>query len=206
MRHSINELLEIVYQYYPRDMWTPEVGYKPGYDDTEEHRRLVAARLRAYAEGQPWLTMLAHLNARFPKGIQNRSLHLHGGDCDACYSGWLWIHSQTPGHEKYQWTHCLGFLVSFLVPYYLLYSSRWTLLDELNEEGEPKKRRETRLELSPDEQPYARALEEEITANFGNHYAPMPPDVGKIIVPDVVPGLRILGEATLYDCLFSDAW
>jgi hypothetical protein len=204
MKHSVNELLEIAYRFYPRDMWTPEVGYKPGYDDTEEHRRLVAARRQAGAEEEPWRAMLRRLNARFPEcSIQNQCLHLLSGSCDACYSAWLWIH-RTP--EQKDFTHCLAFWVSFVVPYYVIYSSRWITLNKLDDEGKPEMDREIRLDLSPDEQPYGRALEEEIKATFGSHFAPMPPEVGKIIVPDVVPGLKILGEATLYDCLFSDAW
>jgi hypothetical protein len=85
-------------------------------------------------------------------------------------------------------------------------TSGWIYLEELDEEGNPEVRREILLDLSPDERPYAWTLEEEITATFGSHFAPMPPDVGKVIVPGVIAGFKIPAEATLYDCLFSDAW
>jgi hypothetical protein len=38
-------------------------------------------------------------------------------------------------------------------------------------------------------------------ASYG--YAPIPPDLGDIIVPDVALDTLNLGEATIYDCLLS---
>ena len=35
---------------------------------------------------------------------------------------------------------------------------------------------------------------------------PQHPLVGKVIVPGVAPDNRLPGEATLFDCLFSDNW
>jgi hypothetical protein len=58
------------------------------------------------------------------------------------------------------------------------------------------------FEPSPDEAPYAAWITREIEATFGGER--MPPEVGKVVVPDVVTNLRSFGEATLYDCLFSD--
>ncbi|MGK4002385.1 hypothetical protein WMF31_07170 [Sorangium sp. So ce1036] len=69
---------------------------------------------------------------------------------------------------------------------------------------EPERRQDVSFDLSPDEQPYAAGIAEEIVATWG--YEPMPPEVGRIIVPDVATDSRPLGEATLYDCLFSDDW
>ncbi|WP_437294638.1 hypothetical protein [Sorangium sp. So ce426] len=60
------------------------------------------------------------------------------------------------------------------------------------------------FDLSPDEQPYAAVIAQEIEATWG--YERMPPEVGNVVVPDVATNLRRLGEARLYDCLFSDAW
>lgn len=54
--------------------------------------------------------------------------------------------------------------------------------------------------------PYTQALIEEILSTFGGHYEPMPPDVGKVIVPEVATSVRAFGEATLYNCLLSDYW
>lgn len=34
----------------------------------------------------------------------------------------------------------------------------------------------------------------------------MPPEIGQLRVPDVSIAGRLPGEATLYDCLFTDQW
>jgi hypothetical protein len=199
MKHSLGELFELVYQFYPRGMWDID----PHYKVTEEQRRLVAARRLAGAKEEPWRVMLRRLVARFPEcSIQNRSLHLPSGDCDACYSAWLNLPTLGPGERD----HALGFLVSFLVPYHVIYSSRFIHLDQPGEDGETNTRQEVHLELSPDEQLYARALAEEIATTFGDHYEPMPPEMGNVVVPDVVAGNKVMGEATLFHCLFTDNW
>ncbi|XXY18786.1 hypothetical protein WME88_03930 [Sorangium sp. So ce216] len=65
-------------------------------------------------------------------------------------------------------------------------------------------RQDLSFDLSPDEQPYATWIAQDIEQTWG--YERMPPLVGKLIVPDVATDSRLLGEATLYDCLFSDSW
>ncbi|WP_437800031.1 hypothetical protein [Sorangium sp. So ce693] len=66
------------------------------------------------------------------------------------------------------------------------------------------RRQDLSFDLSPDEQPYATWIAQEIERTWG--YEHMPPLVGKLIIPDVATDSRLLGEATLYDCLFSDSW
>jgi hypothetical protein len=61
------------------------------------------------------------------------------------------------------------------------------------------------LDLSPDEHPYAAWIAQDIEATWPG-YERLPPEVGKVIVPDVSIDARGLGEATLYDYLFSDDW
>lgn len=239
MRHSVNELTGIVYCYYPRGLLTND----PRYEEAEEHRRLVAARRQAGADNEPWRAMLKRLGDQFPENsVQNRSLHLPGGGWDACYSACLYLPT-APGEHH----HTVGFMVSFLAPYYVIYSSR--TVDDLEKIEEMKARRAKparyasvniipntlvilpawmakilpacmvesepsppmeayrnviNFDLSPDERPYAAWIAQDIEATWG--YEPMPPDVGKVIVPDVATNLRLLGEATLYDCLFTDNW
>jgi hypothetical protein len=69
-------------------------------------------------------------------------------------------------------------------------------------ESPPARRREIRFELSPDERSYALSIARDIEATWG--YECMPPEIGKVIVPDVATNRRGLGEATLYDCLLSE--
>lgn len=228
MKHSVDELIALAYRYYPRGMAADD-----RYKETEEYGRLVAARRRAGAECEPWRAMLRLLRDQFPENIvQNRSSHLPTGDFDASYSGEIYL-PNTPGEHD----HTVSFLVSFLVPYHIVYSSRCVddieateayrssqdrkvcvfiedtcfilpaevVKPELRQKDEkPLRRVETHFDLSSDEQPYAAWIAQNIEATFG--YARMPPEVGKVIVPDVATVLRPFGEATLYDCLFSDNW
>jgi hypothetical protein len=114
--HSIDDLLGIAYRYYPGEI----PSYEPRYRETEEYLRLAAARRHAGAHHEPWRAMLRRLAEQFPEqDVQNRSLHLPTGGCDACYSGAIHL-PKAPGEHH----HAVGFFVSFLVPYYLVYSSR----------------------------------------------------------------------------------
>src|ERR1043165_1815192 len=107
MRKAVDQLLSIVYRFYPRGLQE----YDPGYQDSEAHRRLVEARIRAGAEDSPWRTLLDRLHARHPDAlIQNGSLHLPRGGWDAGYAGWWKLPERGP-HEEH---HKIGFLISFL--------------------------------------------------------------------------------------------
>jgi hypothetical protein len=239
MKHSIEELFEVVYRHYPRGRPCQDLGRM----QTEENRRLEDARRRAGAECERWLGMLRRLRERFPEsGIDDWSVHLATGRFDACYSGALYL-PENAGECR----RVIGLKVSFLVPCYIVYRSRLVDAREEVEEREalhatsprvvtifvhdtvyvlpawvgklirlvkpelvepppeePERRQDVSFDLSPDEQPYAAGIAQEIEATWG--YVPMPPELGSIIVPDVATDSRPLGQATLYDCLFSDNW
>jgi hypothetical protein len=74
--------------------------------------------------------------------------------------------------------HMLGFHVSLLGPYYGIH----------------------RLG-APGEEPAALDLAQEIEATYPG-YAPIPPELGDEVVPDVVS----LGRTTIYVCLLSEVW
>jgi hypothetical protein len=196
MKASPSDWFDLIYKFYPRGLWADD----PGYRETEEHLRLAEARRRAGAANGPWNALRDRLAERFPEcGMLNRSVHLPTGSFDACYSGRLTL----PLLEESQGEHAIGFLVSFLAPVYVVYSSlvfhskdasgesRWTLP-------------QIRFDFSADERPYAEVIAREIEATYGCER--MPPEIGKVIVPDVAAGLRAPGEATIYDCLLSDDW
>lgn len=235
MKHSVEELFDIVYRYYPREVSDGD----PNRVQTEENRRLVNARRQAGADCNRWLDMLRRLGDQFPeRGISNLSIHLVTGGLDACYKGSLSL----PDYTNDCW-HTVDFWVSFLVPYYIVFSSR--VVEDLEEFermkaylASPKdtvdlyfgdtmfvlpstmvkpefrqppplpkfrpRRRDTSFDFSADEQSYAACITQEIEATWG--YERMPPDVGKVVVPNVETNQRHFGEATLYDCLFSDGW
>jgi hypothetical protein len=231
MKHSIEDLLAVVRHHYPRGI----PGDDPRYKKTEEWGRLSAARRAAGAADEAWRSMLRRLGERFPECVaQNRSLHLPLGEIEACYSGFLWRRTPPQGEHHRD----VSFLVSFLVPYYVAYSTRLVDAGVEEEKGEeppiwfdadtciigerfggtprvaglgPAKkesRRARRRELSfvpsADDQGYWDAIVPEIEATYACE--PLPPEVGRTIVPDVATTLRMLGQATLYDCLFSDQW
>ena len=195
MKQTPAELIATAYQFYPRGLEETD----PRYKDSEEHRRLVQARLQASVEGNPWMTLLDRLQTRFPDNmVQNDSQHLPTGQNDAGYLGLLWLPTRGP-HEK---SHQLGFLISFLVPAYVLYSAANVLAPTTK--PYPTARHIT-LTLSPDEEPYARALTDEILAVFPG-FEPLSPEVGNLPVPEVVSGIKSQGDRTLYQCLFTDLY
>ena len=226
---AIDEMIGVVHTYYPRGM----ARNASGYASSEEHRRLVDARRKAGAENGLWRAFLRRLGEQFPEAsVLNASLHLPTGNFDAAYSGKIVLSS----------TLTLGFLVSFLMPYYVLHSARvvedlqarpvslgrtravfkgntcyllptWaaklaTLFLGAKEapltDDSPPQRIDVRFDFSPEEQPYATWISGEIGTTWG--FERMPPEVGRTIVPDVATDLCLLGEATLYDCLFADDW
>lgn len=224
MKHTPEQLIEIVHQHYPRGIQCDD----PRYKRAEETKRLVATRKRAGAEHGPWRAMLSRLGAQFPEASShNFSLHLPMGNVDAGYVGCLSLECAAGEHH-----HAIDFSVSFLAPYYTLSSSR--VVDDdtppdpryrvetvhIHYDGEtfttlpadhplinapppqvPRKNLAT-FALSPQEEPYAAAIAREIEATWG--YERLPPEVGMIVVPDVSTNLTMLGEATLHDCLFCD--
>lgn len=203
MKHSVEELKAIAYQYFPRDL----EGSDPAYERTEEYRRRQAARARASADYEVWSTMLDRVEARFPSElhpnvvVENLCYFLESptaGPTDRCFSGALWLPTRGPDEKQ----HKLGFLVSFVVPYHVVYSNTLVSLQRPNAERDSE--RVIVFQTSPDEAPFARALAEEIEAAFPG-YQPMRPEVGKVILPDI-GDLRELGKVTLFDCLFTDHW
>lgn len=124
MKHSVEELTAIAYQYFPRGMSSSE----PLCTETVEYRRRISARARASAEYDVWREMLRRIQARFPQElhpgvmVENRSIFLQSptaGPSDLCFSGALWL--PVSGLEEKQ--HQLAFLISFVAPYYVVYGS-----------------------------------------------------------------------------------
>jgi hypothetical protein len=221
MKHSTEDMRAIVYRHYPRGIPAGD----PRHEEAEESRRLVEARRHAAAEIAPWLEMLKRLEAHFPgRTFVSQHCHLLAGAADACYTGYV----ELPKRGSSEHHHTLWMLMSFLAPYYVVHSSRVVddheKLEELSrsatfmfingvelpQDAVKKKlrrearRREVSLDLSADEQPFAREIAREIASTFGPE--PMPPEVGKIIVPDVDLNCRSFGQATLFNCLFTESW
>jgi hypothetical protein len=180
------ELLETIYQYYPRGV----IQDDPRCSDAPERRRLEEANQAAGRERPKWLAMLARLKERFAECcIDGHALHLlTPSSRAACYPGILLM--PTPNVD-----HRIGFDVSFLAPCYVLYTQR---IYPVEHSLPPV----TRLAPDEAERPYWDAIAQEIEHTYNAGY--MPPETGHIIVPDVEPGNRQMGDAMIYDCFFDD--
>lgn len=214
--------MEIVHAHYPRG-----VAYDdPRYKATEEYQNLVRARRRAGADCGLWRGLLARLAQRFPEcNVVDGATHLLSGNYDAAYTGKLLLGPQVEGGRS------IGFCVSFLAPYYVVYSSRFepgtttvrsttpmlfmgrtaialpAWVGRLWPRGHstsPSPRQIIGQDFAPGEELYVTWLAREIETSWT--YERMPPSVGHQLVPDVATSLRGLGEASLYDCLFSSDW
>ena len=177
-----SELLEVVYRFYPRGVQPYERIYlppgEPFYDDTEEYCRLVEAANRGRAEYPTWKAMIGRLGDRY--GLQNESIHLLAGGVDPGYSARIYRPKDLEPVPSFRSRASLSFHVSLLGPYY-----------GIHDMGEP------------DEKPAA--IIEEIEATYPG-YQQIPPELGNELMPDVATDVVLMGEATIYVCLFSKVW
>jgi hypothetical protein len=182
MKINRSELLEIVYRFYPRGVQQISRMYvppnEPVYADTEEHRRLEEAAKRGRAESSAWKSMIRRIGDRYD--LQNESLHLLAGGVDPAYSARIYRPQDLEPVPSPNSKASLSFHVSLLGPYYGIHDRR-----------------------EPDEIPAAIAAE--IEATYPD-YQPIPPELGNEVVPDVDMDGVMMGEATIYVCLFSIVW
>jgi hypothetical protein len=90
-----------------------------------------------------------------------------------------------PGYSARIWLTdetALSFHVSLLGPYYGIH-----------------------LPGIPEEEPVAREVAREIEATYPG-YQQIPPELGNEVVPDVAMDGALMGDATIYLCLFSKVW
>lgn len=210
----------------------------PLYLETEEYHRRLTARERASSNYEVWREMLRRIGARFPQElhpgvmVENRSIFLQSptaGPADRCFSGALWLPVREPEEKQHQ----LAFLISFVVPYYIVYRESCT-----DHPSPPVEGREMYFEIIGDtfhaygEQPPGRpgvkkyeppstTTVQEISFKLSADEAPfarglveeievafpghlpMPPEVGQVILADI-SDRHEFGETTLFDCLFTD--
>jgi hypothetical protein len=131
MKHSVDDLLHVVYQHYPRTI--PRISAL--YEDSEEHRRLRSARQRASADTERWRAMLRRLGEAFPEcEVFDETSVFESGAGHCC---WLLL-PQPPSDERpvvLGAIRALPFLVSFLVPYYVVYSTRTRVVESPEEKA-----------------------------------------------------------------------
>lgn len=227
MKYDFDQLLEIVYQYYPRATGSSDSASKG--DQTNEHGRLVDARRQAATDPR-WKGMLDRISDQFPGMVTNHSLHLSTGNLDASYLFTLSL-PNSPDHRT------LWFGVSFLAPYYIVWRSRLvdvakqidgysipyqgicffiqgrsispefaSWIHDENLDQALLKEEDVSFDLTKEEQVNAEWIVREIKSTYECEC--MPPEIGTRVISDVKTNHRDIGEARLYDCLFTDehAW
>lgn len=195
MRHSVEDLFSLAYRYYPRDI----ERYDPVIGTTEEYRRRMDARRGAIEVYGRFRALLGRLRTTFPGSlVEDQGLYHPLGNFDACFSGKLVLPTLAP----HQGQHALYFYSSFLAPYYLMVSRREVYIPRTDRaRGGYDRKEETRFELTAEEQPYAQVIANEIQATFGGD--PLPPAVGRLIVPNLAVLDRTFGHVTINQCLFG---
>lgn len=233
MKHSMEELLQSVYRHYPRGISSqdPNRGQTEEHLRLVEARKRAGTdnkRWRAMLE-----RLDAQFPKH---SIENRSLHLPAGGWDAAYSACIhlptgsgelchyvgfFVSFLVPCYVVYSFravddlrgTEELNTLrarslstVHFFVNDTMFVLPAGVAKPEYTEPPLPINihRNEISFEMSHGEQPCVAWISRDIEATWG--YERMPPEIGKVIVPDVATSARGLGEATLYNCLFSDDW
>lgn len=204
MKQSLHELCALSQRFYPRGIQPDD----PGYNETAEHRRLLAAQAASVAEVGRFRDMLARLAARFPECVVEDRLYAIPGlmnAWDTCYPAKLILPVPLPPSGE----HALAFLVSIVAPCFMIHRIRFRHEQEQQEGTLRRGDRDAAADRSPDsftfsteEEPYAKAISAEIEATYG--YERMPPEIGNQPVPDVSRRSCGRREATIYDCLFTD--
>lgn len=199
MKHTIEQLIDIAYLYFPRGVPSDD----PRYKQAPEMQRQIEVRIQAADQYPAWRDMLRRLIKRFPGTyLENQCIGLQartGDNFDRCFAGRLDLARQYPK----QGFRYLGFFVSYVAPYYAIHQCYPTT--ELNSEGRRVGVRGFDFVLADDAQHYAKIVAKEIEEAFPDHER-MPAEVALTPVPEVAAGIHLYGEAVIFDCLFSDTW
>jgi hypothetical protein len=212
MKHSAQELAAIAYAYFPR----ASPGQEANYEAPIEAAKRQEAHARASAQYGTWRELCERLEKRFPPSqfpgvsVQNLSLFLQSPTIEVTDLAYC-AHLHLATRDAAERDHLLTFRVSFVAPYYSIQSRSivWTTQYFARLGAGPPRRGDVQstgtYDLSADEAPFAQVIEEEIDRAFPEHER-MSPDVGTLILPDILAGGRMPGEATIFDCLFSTTW
>jgi hypothetical protein len=218
VKPSLEDLLPFIYQYYHPGSAGPDgLGDFEGFNETPENLRLEAARKRAGYEADVWRGLLQRLRERFPAcSVESRLAHLQAGGWDAAYTGKLNLPFELPHKDD---EYALGFLVSFIAPYYLIYRRRChavqtapTRPPEWADESDYEDLRRTPVEWEPltsefteEEAPYAKGLAEEIEAAYPG-YSAIPPELLELKVPGAWFDPYSCGIHTVFYHIFTTNW
>ncbi|WP_331107840.1 hypothetical protein [Archangium sp.] len=186
---STPRLVELVHQYYPANLLSTEKGY----DESAQYQRLIWARQDAVKNSGPWKHLLSQLREALPDcKVEDWSVLFSNDNCWRVRVYLPELQLEGGGREF----RAIVVLVSILAPVYVLYSSFRRHMGGKGEEPT------LFYEDVPETKPFADRLGALVRAELG--VRPLPPETLFTPVPDIQCRHRLLGEARLIDCLFTD--
>jgi hypothetical protein len=186
-RFSAEALIKLVHRYYPSGIH----GDDPRHRESEEYKRLTAARLAAQKDDAAWKGFRQHVREQLPECKQ---WELPG----LLYDPSRRVRIYLPGTEKSQRQRkAIVVFTSILAPVHLLHASQEVDLDEERSTSEA-----SFPPLPPEFQPYEAKLDALVRESFGT--VRLPNDVLFTPVPDLQVGNTDFGKVKLLHCLFTD--
>jgi hypothetical protein len=177
--------LDAVYRYYPRNLWSDD----PAHAETPETMRLREVQQRAREGRSRLLTLMEAIESQAP-GV--RVMDFSYPTYDTCY---IVRANADAVDDTTKLVREVVACISFVAPVYMLYQAT----TEVSPSGQQQLA--TAPAPDPDVVPLWGAVARQIERVFG--YTRVEPDIGSMIVADVQVQNVPLGEATLYDALFT---
>lgn len=182
---SFEGLKEIVYQYYPRNLYDME----PGYELTDEFNRLVEACSNAQHNDGLWKKFLELLAKEFPENeIEDCTQLFHRDPCYRCkinLAGTSNLYRSLVVH------------VSIIAPFGSVYISEITV-----ENAKYSTPQISFLPITSEDQECFARIGFNLKEIFG--YDLLPVELLTKVVPDVAVKNQLLNESTIFHCLFTD--
>ncbi|MFL5351207.1 hypothetical protein [Archangium sp.] len=186
-RFSAESLIKLVHRYYPSGLYEDD----PRHGQSEEFKRLVAAKQAAMKDAVDWKGFLQRVREQLPDCLQ--------WDLQALrYDPSRHVRVYLPGTTLEQREKkCVVVYVSILAPVHFLHASQEVELDEERSHSEawfPP--------LPPELQPLEALLDALARESFGS--VRLSNEILFTPVPDLQVGNTRLGKVKLLNCLFSD--
>lgn len=186
-RFSADSLIKLVHRYYPSGLYEDD----PRHSQSEEYKRLVAAKQAAMKDAAAWKGFLQRVREQLPDCLQ--------WDLQALrYDPSRHVRVYLPGTKVEQREKkCVVVYVSILASVHFLHGSQEVELDE------ERSRSEALLPpLPPELQTLEASLDALARESFGS--VRLSNEVLFTPVPDLQVGNTRLGKVKLLNCLFSD--
>jgi len=190
---SRQQLLDIAYQHYARDVFYDD----PAYMDTPEYRRLTAAWDQALEHRETWDRFMDAVAERLGRSVRLTDVTMpwHGGGWRlAVYlDGGLATYASIERATRDVLVAC----VSVIAPLYLIHGVQV----DIEKGRQSLDNREVYENFTPRMQAHLPALTEEIKRVFG--YAPVSMDDALAVVPDISIDPHGFGQMRLIHALFA---